>query len=181
MTIGGMNVLTVNAEMGRETTVRVRLALALQLIDEIAPRVGVRLRRDVDAIVLWRSGGTAFSPATRAIVLDIGWSMMGTVEDLALSLVHEATHARQCAMGVPVWRRGLQGRLEAHAIAESIDFADALPPGLWTKPSLASVEIEWWTPEKKTARLQVAAEDAGMSPRGFRIMARVARLLGEFR
>lgn len=75
----------------------------MQLIDEIAPRVGVRLRRDVDAIVLWRSGGT--------------------------SLVHEATHARQCAMGIPVWRRGLQRRLEAHAIAESIDFADALPPG----------------------------------------------------
>jgi hypothetical protein len=58
MGIGGMNVFTSNdSDMGRAVAVRARLGLALELIDQYAPRVGARLRRDVVAIFLWRVGG----------------------------------------------------------------------------------------------------------------------------
>jgi hypothetical protein len=181
MAIGGMNVFTANdSDMGRAVAVRARLGLALELIDQYAPRVGARLRRDVIAIFLWRVGGTSYNPYPRMILVDLRWGMIGEFGDLAISLVHEATHARQMAMGLRKLRRGegLERRMEAHAVAESIAFADRLPPGTWRKPTLADLDKEWWTLENREARLTKDVKEIGLSARPLRMVAGAMRMLG---
>jgi hypothetical protein len=168
-----------DSDIGRAAVLRVRLGLALELIDDVAPRVGVRLRRDVSAILLWRAGGSAFNTATRTIRLDIGWSMVGAVEDLAIALVHEATHARQRAMGLRTRTSGeFVRRKEAHAVAETIDFAQHLEAGPWTMPSLAALETEWWSPEQKAERALKFVEDVGLPVAPVRVVLRVVRMVG---
>jgi hypothetical protein len=169
MTIGGVEVVTSSdADIGRTAAVRARLGLALELIDHTTPRLGARLRQDVTAIYLSRVGGISYDPYMQVIVLDVRSGMVGEVEDLAISLVHEATHARQMAMGVRK-RPGeeLQRRLEARAVAASIAFAEHLPPGTWRKPTLADLEKQWWTLERRQERVIEAAEELGDSPAPF--------------
>jgi hypothetical protein len=180
MPIGDMNVMTSgDSEMGRSVAVRARLGLALEQIDQYAPRVGVRMRRDVSAIYLWRTGGINYNQYTRMIGVDIRQGLSGQVEDLALALVHEATHARQFAMGVTKRPRGaFERRLEAHAVAQSIAFAERLPPGAWRKPTLADLDREWWSREQREARMAEAAKEIGTSPRLLRVLVAVTRRLG---
>lgn len=175
-----MTVLTSgDSDIGRAVAVRARLGLALAMIDEYAPRLGARMRRDVAVIHIWRTGGTAYNPYAQMIMIDIGYAMAGQVEDLALALVHEATHARQFAMGMPKRRtRTVEARLEAHAVAESIAFAERLPPGPWRKPSLADLQTEWWTTEQRYARLMSAAKESGISVGRVRIAAAILRVIG---
>lgn len=181
MVIGGMNVFTSDdSDMGRAVALRARLGLALDLIDQYAPRIGVRLRRNVVAIFLWRVGGTSYNPYTRVILVDVRWGMIGELEDLALSLVHEATHARQMTMGLRKLRRGkgLERRMEAHAVAASIAFADRLPPGRWRKPTLADLDKKWWTLENLEARLTKDVKEIGVPAEAIRMVAGAMRMLG---
>lgn len=169
MTIGGVEVVTSSdADIGRTAAVRARLGPALELIDHTTRRLGARLRQDVTAIYLSRVGGISYDPYMQVIVLDVRSGMVGEVEDLAISLVHEATHARQMTMGVRK-RPGeeLQRRLEARAVAASIAFAEHLPPGTWRKPTLADLEKQWWTLERRQERVIEAAEELGDSPAPF--------------
>jgi hypothetical protein len=181
MVIGGMKVFTANdSDMGRAVAVRARLGLALELIDQYAPRVGARLRRDVGAIFLWRVGGTSYNPYSRTIFVDLRRGMEGELEELAISLVHEATHARQMAMGLRKLRRSnnLERRMEAHAVAASVAFADRLPPGRWRKPTLADLDLEWWTLDNREARLTRDMKEIGVSAGPLRIMVGALRMLG---
>jgi hypothetical protein len=181
MVVGGMNVFTAHdSDMGRTVAVRARLGLALELIDQYAPRVGARLRRDVGAIFLWRVGGTSYNPYSRMILVDLRSGMSGEFEELAISLVHEATHARQMAMGLPKLRHSnnLERRLEAHAVATSIAFADRLPPGRWVKPTLADLDKEWWTLDNREARLTQDVKEIGVSAGALRIVVGALRMLG---
>jgi len=164
MTIGGMNVVTSgDAEIGRTAAVRARLGLALELIDETTPRLGARMRHDLNAIYLARNGGIGYNPYVRVINLDVRSGMQGEVEDLALCLVHEATHARQAAMGVAKKPNGkLEARMEAHAVAESIAFANRLPPGTWHRPTVADLDTKWWTWENRSTRITEAMREANL-------------------
>ena len=180
MRVGGVDVVTnFGADIGRAAAVRARIGLALELIDHYAPRVGACLRRDVVAIFLWRAGGSSYNSAMRTITLDLRWSMAGVVEDLAMTLVHEATHARQFALGVRTRPQGeLLRRVESHALAETIAFSERLPPGPGAKPSVASLDTQWWTWDKKAARTMEGLEDAGFPAGPFRVFGRALRLLG---
>ena len=126
----------------------------LELIDENAPRIGVRLRRDVIAMYLGRAGGIAYNPYMRVINVGVPFVMVGQVEDLATALVHEAAHARQIAMGVPKRPNSkLERRMEVQAVAEAVAFAERLPSGAWTKPKLADLDEQWWTWERRLQRV----------------------------
>ena len=131
--IGGLRIVAWTNDVGLNVPLRTRLALALELIDRYGPRLGARLRHDVKGIVCYPAGGTNFKVSSRTITLDIRWSMIGTIEDLALTLVHEATHARCRALGVRY--RGKQHRSEELALRQEIAFADLLDPGYARPPS----------------------------------------------
>jgi hypothetical protein len=180
MTIGGMEVVTsADANIGRSAAVRARLGLALELIDQYAPRIGARLRRDVIALYIARSGGIGYNLYAHDINVDVRSGMSGEFEDLAIALVHEATHARQIAMGVRKRPNDkFERRMEAHAVAESIAFAERLPPGAWTKPTLASLDTHWWSWERRAERITEAARDGGLPAWPILAVVRALRLVG---
>lgn len=148
--VGGLPVFMWTDDVGLNVPLRARLALALELIDRRAPRFGARLRRDVKAIVFHPAGGTHLDVLMRAIALDLRWAMQESIENLALTLVHEATHARCRSLGVRY--RGKQHREESLCLRAAIEFADLVDPGHVRPPSLDALDNPWWTREKQRAR-----------------------------
>jgi hypothetical protein len=160
--IGGLTVVPWDDD-GLNLLLRARLALALELIDRYDPRLGTRLRRDVRGIWFIPAGNTHWRRAMRVIALDLRWETLDTIEDLALTLVHEATHARHAALGVRY--EGKQARAEAACIRASMEFADRLEPGqVSDRPSLDALEDPWWTREKFAKKVAEAHKIMGMPP-----------------
>jgi hypothetical protein len=160
--IGGLTVVSWEYD-GLNVLLRARLALALELIDRYDPRLGRRLRRDVRGIWIIPAWRTHWNIRTRAIALDLRRETRNTVEDLAVTLVHEATHARHHALGVQY--DGKQARAEAACIRASMEFADRLGPGQVSyRPSLDALDDPWWTPEKHAAQAAEADEILGIPP-----------------
>jgi hypothetical protein len=175
MVIGGLDVVSWTDEVGLNVPVRARLALALDLIDRYAPRLGARLRRDVLGIALYPAGGTSFNVKARTVVLDVRWCMYGTIEEVASSLIHEATHARCTALGVRYL--GKERREEALCLRQEIAFADLLEPGQLQPPSLDALDRPWWTPKKRAARMDEAMKILGLPVTPLRWIGRVLRFL----
>lgn len=111
----------------------------------------------------------------RAIALDLRWTIVESIEELALTMVHEATHARCRALGVRY--QGKQRREEALCLREAIAFADLLDPGQVVAPSLESLNDPWWTKEKREALATEAMKILGLPAAPFRILRRVATAL----
>lgn len=158
---------------GLNVPLRARLALALELIDHYAPRFGARLRRDVKAIIVEPAGGTHFSVRMRVIQLDARWSIHGRIEDLALTLVHEATHARCRSLGVGY--RGKERRSEALCLRAEAAFADLLEADQVPRPSLDALDKPWWTVEENERRFVDAMKVLGQSEALTQVLARRLR------
>jgi hypothetical protein len=159
--IGGLTVVSWD-EGGLNVLLRARLALALELIDRYDPRLGARLRRDVGGIWFIPAGNTHWNTGVRAVALDLRYATRGTIEDLALTLVHEATHARHHALGVRY--RGKEPRAEASCIRAAMAFADRLEPGQMSRPSLDALVEPWWTPEKRDSKVAEAHKILDIPP-----------------
>jgi len=176
VTVHGMSVINVLAtDSGLAVATLARLRLAIELIDRLAPRVGTRLRQDVVAILLTPAGGTHYNVGSRAIGLDVRWAMSNGVEQLALTLVHEATHARHRSMGVGKRIRDRDRRMEAHCIAQQIEFAKRLPPGPWEAPTLGALDTPWWTGRARAGRIEELTRQQGISAWPFTWFARLRR------
>jgi hypothetical protein len=173
--IGGLEVVSSKA-LGLNVPLRARLALALELIDRYAPRLGARLRRDVGGIAFFEAGGTHWDPRMRAIVLDSRWAMASTIERLALTLVHEATHARCTSLGARY--KGKERREETLCRRQEIAFADLLDPDQVRRPSFDSLNEPWWTRSAIDERLSEAVDVMGLPPAPFRLLRRVTNALG---
>ena len=105
---------------------------ALHLIAQYDPRRMRRIVRDVEWILITR---TTYASAyyerdwkmcviNRSYLTDAGASAAGT----AATIVHEATHARLLACGIP-YDEPLRPRVEALCYAEGANFARRLPEG----------------------------------------------------
>jgi hypothetical protein len=175
MVIGGLDVVSWTDEVGLNVPVRARIALALDLINRFAPRLGARLRRDVRGIALYPAGGTNFNVKARTVVLDVRWCMYGTIEEVASSLIHEATHARCRALGVRY--QGKERREEALCLRQEIAFAELLEPGQLQPPSLDSLDRAWWTRDKRQARIDEAIKVLGLPVTPVRFIARLSLFL----
>jgi hypothetical protein len=109
-----------------------RVEEALALIKRYDRRRYDRLRRDVERVWVRDDLGPdsvgQFDPALWACELDDWLVLTATAEELAATIVHEATHAR-------LWRRGigydesLRARVEAACFRRELAFAARLPNG----------------------------------------------------
>ena len=101
---------------------------ALELIRRVDYRRYARLRRDVGRITLDRLqvAGT-FVPSAGGVFLDTSHVELAHVAELALTIVHEATHARIHRAGVKVDAR-VRSRVEHVCIGAEIDLAAKLGP-----------------------------------------------------
>jgi hypothetical protein len=108
-----------------------KIVAALTLIRDIEPRRYERMLRDIRSIQLMGTRHFAlglWNAASRTIDLAADWvGNESTIsEDIAATLVHEATHARLTHFGYP---EPLRGRLERICYKQERQFAERLPNG----------------------------------------------------
>ena len=125
---------------------------ALRLIDGVHPIVGRRLRRYVDLVVISDVQGPEYVHSIRAIRLLGPKLTHQDIEGVALEVVHEVTHARIRAWGIP-YEDGNQARHERACVRAEVRMALRLPNGRSrAEAALAKLRTPWWTPEALNQR-----------------------------
>ena len=142
-----------------------RVADALALIRTADTRRYARLLRDVRRVTLYgqvRTAGT-FSAPQRAVVVDTMHAGTASLPMLALTLVHEATHARIHAAGLRVPESAM-GREERICVEAEVAFVERL--GAEYAPLIpilrGKLDRPWWSSEDKFARFLADQRARGM-------------------
>ncbi|HEX7051143.1 MAG TPA: hypothetical protein VF188_13125 [Longimicrobiales bacterium] len=135
---------------------------ALRCIEEHDPRRLAGLRRDVRRIIVTAADGNHYLHRWRAIVLKWPVIFRRDAESNALTLVHEATHARIDRRGIP-YTRELRHRIEAACVGQEVAFARRLPNGARRVEEIRKVlESPWWRDEQLLERRLQALRDRGV-------------------
>jgi hypothetical protein len=129
-----------------------QLLRSFNLIRETLPRVYARLRRDVRRVILLKAGGPEYLPFTRTIAFKKSAVDRAEIPLLAMTLVHEATHAR-------LWNNGIgypanaPARIEHLCVRAEVRLARELPDAdELEKFAVDKLKNEWWTESAVTAR-----------------------------
>jgi hypothetical protein len=123
-----------------------RVQRALELIARYEPRRLDRIRRDVRTICGISNGPNHYERSGRAIVLT--WpSILATPAELAMTIVHEATHGRIADRGIAYLPEN-RARIETACVRQEAEFARLLPGGeALADAELAKLEKPWWNDE----------------------------------
>lgn len=142
----------VRVDSDNERLVCDRVGEALKLVREIdAPRFQ-RIRRDIRRILVVKAGGPEYWPLADGFILNRDYVTDAPIELIALSIVHEATHARLWKLGFR-YHRSLRARIEAVCVRSEIRFADGLPtPITWIRHAREKLEHPWWSDDKVSER-----------------------------
>jgi hypothetical protein len=157
----GIDVVYVHSDSRDEDVFR-KLQTAFEAIVRYDARRWKRIRTDVRRILVSDSGGPEFIPVLEGCLLSSGAILDSTTTQLALVVVHEATHARLCRAGVkPTFDR--RNRVEQLCLRAEEDFAARLPD---KDSALALVHakaaVPWWTDERLLSRREQELRLVGM-------------------
>jgi hypothetical protein len=125
---------------------------ALECIATHDPRRLDRLRRDVRRILVSYLEGSHYMSSEQTIVLR--WDQLAgrSREEVASTLIHEATHARHHHKGID-YSAELRPRLEASCVRQEIAFARRLPDGsALVEARSRKLDEPWWTDEHLVER-----------------------------
>jgi hypothetical protein len=145
-TIDGLWVGSIAKEQQREFSLR-RVEDALQLIKQLDTLCYGRITRDLRRIWvdLVPSADAGYLHSLQACVLDERFvlSEKTSIEDIALTMIHEATHGRieRCGIG---YEEKLRSRIEAVCFRRQIAFARKLPNGTHLEDKFAQ-RLEYYT------------------------------------
>ena len=160
-----------------------KIGRALDLIAECDPVRSRRVRRYVGRVLVfgtepWRIAGW-FDESALCLITEPYFNSTDTsTADLACTLVHEMTHARLCAVGIP-YTEPYRSRVESACFREEIRFANRLPDGqrqIETAHRHLSRDASWWTDAEMTKRRFSHLRDEGV-PRW--LLTVLARLFGQ--
>lgn len=122
-----------------------KLAEALKLIGEVEPSVLEHLQRDARCLLVTLGPGGHFLQGSRICRLGIESVMKRPSLQLAMLIVHEATHARLWGEGRR-FRPEEQGEAEKLCVQAEVEFAARVPN---SEAAIASalqlLNTEWWT------------------------------------
>ena len=138
-----------------------RLRVALDLIEQNDPRRYARMRTDVERFLVREVPGAEFLPTIHACILSSEFLIDSSIESIALTIVHEAVHARLAARGIQ-YESLLRERIEFICVKQEVAFAELLPNGsALTVSATAKLERRWWTEESQLAHQLSALERLG--------------------
>lgn len=133
----------------RDETLLSKLREAFELIRTLDPRRFARMQRDVKRVVVVPYSGPEYIHAVRACMLSSEYVRKGSAEALALTLVHEATHARLMRAGIG-YEGPLRERVERVCVESEVRFARLLPDSAdRVARAYATLRSPWWTDEKE--------------------------------
>ena len=160
----GLDIFDLTAGASRSADHFARVDAALDVIDRYQTRRLLRLKRDVHRFLIVDQTGPEFWPRLHACVLTPRGLSLDD-EDVAVTIVHEATHARLYATGIP-YHPKLRDRIERCCVKQEIAFAHSLQRGAaLAETSRTRLETPWWTPdalfERRLSQLQEAGHPSG--------------------
>lgn len=139
-----------------------RLTRALALLKHYAPRRYGRMRRDMRRIALAAKGGELYDHDIRTYLVDTRVLMRRSVEEIAMAIVHEATHARLRSRGVEV-TAGNRTRIEWLCVSEEIDFAGRLPAhDHLVEHARRKLQEPWWSDDERERRIEDQLDALGL-------------------
>lgn len=104
-----------------------------------------RVRRDLDQIIVFTGTGAQYIPELNACFLDAGYVARQPPARIAMSLVHEATHAQLFRQGLR-YEPGVRAGIEEMCVQAEIGFAEKVPG---TQDLIAQARQHltnpWWT------------------------------------
>jgi hypothetical protein len=155
-----------------------KLQAAFQVIEVTDPALFRGVRRRLQRIIIADGEVGYYHPRMRGAVIGAAYFERCSAEDIALVIVHEATHAR-------IWSRGIRttatrrARIEEICIDAEIAFAEKLPNARTVIAGIRKKSARpWWTDEILGERL------ASLVPRGgernwlARMVKRLPRWMG---
>lgn len=152
----GFEIAALNDHLSEASVHKIREAL--RLIADVDAALLRRMERDVKRIMLVRAGGPEYWPFAQGFILTAGWVTSAPIEQVAFTIVHEATHAR-------LWRSGFRygrdkrRRLEEICIRAEARFAALLPDGQELSAEIIGRLLHpWWTDQAIVARQHGAQE-----------------------
>jgi hypothetical protein len=146
----------VNVAGGTTTVPLAHLASALTLIGLHAPLRLARIKRDIRRLLIIGAGAAEYWPRAEGIAIARASLAELGPEELALVLVHEATHARVQRAGIP-YLPALRERIERLCVAQEVAFAERLSePQEWVKFAERKLASPWWTEDRVKARRATA-------------------------
>ena len=155
-----------------------RVAEALALIRSADERRYARLLHDVRRIALYGQVGAlgTFIAPQHAIVLDTTHAGKASLPMLALTLVHEATHARVHAAGLRVPEAAI-AREERLCVEAEVAFVQRLGPEYVPLIPILRGKLDrpWWGSEDKFARFLAGQRARGMPEWWIRLCTTVFR------
>jgi hypothetical protein len=147
---------------------------ALRLILQYGPRFHARLRRDVKRLLFADTVGGAYLAGLATCRIGIGYARRVAALDLAMTIVHEATHARLSRLGFR-YVGECRERIERACVKTEITFARSVPG---SEPAIertrALLETEWWTPQNSRQATLAELRERGVPSWLTRILALVA-------
>jgi hypothetical protein len=165
--IDGLWVGCWNSDREKRLIVFGRVAEALCLIKQYDPRRYNRLRRDMDRIWVFVLTGNQgeYRDALKMCVLDERYVLAAATrpEQIASTIVHEATHARLIRCGIG-YEEALRARVEAVCFRQQRAFAAKLPVGEPTREEaerrLTGYPSDFWTDRSFGERRDRGAAEA---------------------
>jgi hypothetical protein len=126
-----------------------KVADALKLVEDVAPYRLARLRRDLTCILVTQTGGAHYLPRLRVCRLGIDMIGSAPTAEIAMTIIHEGTHARLWSAGFESEER-CRERIERLCVRAEVAFAERIPG---TEALVAKteelLESRWWTRERR--------------------------------
>lgn len=155
-----LEIFDLTARASRSADHFARVDAALDVIGRHQSRRLLRIKRDVHRFLIVDQAGPEFWPRLHACVLTPRGLSLDD-EEVAVTIVHEAMHARLYATGIP-YHPELRDRIERCCVKQEIAFAHSLPRGeTLAETSRAQLETPWWTPDALFERRLSQLEEAG--------------------
>jgi len=152
--VGGLTVASLSADDYFDDSVA-KVSLALDLIGLHAPRRLGQVQRELQWVILVAGSANYFLPGLRAHVVGAREICEASPEYLAVSLVHEATHARLERLGFR-FDPEREWRIEALCVDEAASLAVGIPGCEdLARHTRDALRVPWWGADRVRAqRLQ---------------------------
>jgi hypothetical protein len=133
-----------------------RLEGVLSMMHGVAPGIVARMRQSFSRILIMPSGGASGSywSFLDGCALGAQHLLKDSDASVAMTLVHEATHARLHRAGIR-YRPALRARIEAICVRAEVDFGQRLPNAEHLVAEAESaLATKWWEPAAQEHRLR---------------------------
>jgi hypothetical protein len=150
-----------------------RVKDGLGIIKAYDPRRFERIRRYLRLIALVERGGEVYDHALRTYIVDVGILKQRHTEEVAMAIVHEATHARLRHCGIQTTERN-HARIEELCVKEEIAFASRLPGGApFIEHARRKIHTPWWGKEESHRRVDEQLRSLGVPKWVIRVRQRL--------